>query len=62
VASAIPIALAANMVRIIVLVWLAAVYGPKTAMGFIHYGSGFVVFGVALVCLAWLARRLGAVR
>jgi exosortase len=62
VASAIPIALAANMVRIVVLVLLAAIYGPNVARGFIHYGSGLVVFGVALACLAWLARRLGEAR
>src|SRR3989338_3782147 len=45
VAASIPIALAANMVRIIVLILLSAIYGPQIAEGFIHYGSGIVVFG-----------------
>ncbi len=58
VASSIPIALVANMVRIIVLVLLAAVYGTEAAEGFLHYGSGIVVFGVALVILAWLSRAV----
>jgi exosortase len=58
VAASIPIALAANMVRILVLVVLAVVYGPKVADGFIHYGSGLVVFGVAVLALAALSRAL----
>ena len=58
VAASIPIALAANMVRIVTLVLLSAVYGPAVAESFIHYGSGLVVFGVAVAALAWLSRRL----
>ena len=58
VGSSIPIALGANMVRIIVLVLVAAIYGPKAAEGFIHYGSGFVVFGIALLALFGLSRAL----
>ena len=57
-----PIALAANMVRIIVLIMLSAIYGPQIAAGFIHYGSGIVVFGVALAILAWLSNRLVGTR
>lgn len=58
VAASIPIALVANMVRILVLIVLGAVYGPKAAAGFIHYGSGIVVFGIALVALAWFSHAL----
>ena len=58
VAASIPIALISNMVRILVLVLLSAIYGPQIAEGFIHYGSGFVVFGIALAALAWLSQRL----
>jgi len=58
VAASIPIALAANMVRILILVLLSAIYGPQIAEGFIHYGSGFVVFGIALAALAMLSTRL----
>ena len=58
VAASMPIALVANMVRIIVLVLLSAIYGPQIADSFIHYGSGMVVFAVALAVLAWLSRQL----
>ena len=58
VAASLPIALVANMVRIIGLVLLAVIYGPRVASGFLHYGSGIVVFGVALAALAWLSSRL----
>ena len=58
VAASIPIALVANIARIVVLVLLAAVYGPRAAEGFLHYGSGFVVFGVALATLVWITKRL----
>ena len=56
VASSIPISLLANMVRIVVLVLLSAIYGPQIADSFIHYGSGLVVFGVALMALTWLTK------
>src|SRR3989338_844683 len=58
VAAAIPIALASNMVRILVLVLLSAIYGPHIADTFIHYGSGLVVFGIAIAALAWLGNVL----
>ena len=58
VAASIPIALVANMMRIITLVLLSAIYGARIADGFIHYGSGIVVFGIALLALAWLTKRL----
>ncbi len=56
VAASIPIALLANIVRILVLVLLGVFYGPQAAEGFIHYGSGVVVFGLALLALTWLSR------
>jgi len=60
VAASIPIALASNMVRVIILVLLSAIYGPQVAESFIHFGSGIVVFGVALLTLAWLSKTLMA--
>ena len=60
VAVSMPIAVVANMVRILTLVLLAAIYGPQVADGFIHYGSGLVVFGLALLALAWVHRLLNA--
>ncbi len=58
VVCAVPIALFANIVRIVVLVILSAVYGPGVAESFIHGGSGFVVFIVALIALTALSRLL----
>jgi exosortase len=58
VGSSIPIALVSNMVRILLLVLLGAIYGPRVADGFIHYGSGIVVFGIALMALAWVSRTV----
>lgn len=58
IAASIPIALVANMSRILVLVLLSAIYGPKIADSFIHYGSGLVVFGIAIAALAWLGNLL----
>ena len=58
VGASIPISLVANMVRIVVLVLLSAIYGPRVAEGVLHYGSGVVVFGIALASLAWLSKSL----
>ena len=58
VAASIPIGLAANMVRILLLTALALLWGRAAAEGFLHYGSGLVVFGVALALLACLGRAL----
>ncbi len=55
VAAALPIALVANMVRILLLVFIAGLYGTQAAEGFIHYGAGTVVFGVALLTLIGLS-------
>ena len=58
VASAVPIALAANIVRIAFLSLIGLVFGLQAAEGFIHYGSGMVVFGVAFLMLTLLNRLL----
>lgn len=56
--ASVPIALIANMVRILILVLLSIIYGPQVAEGFIHYGSGLVVFGIALTALMGFSRLL----
>ena len=56
VAASMPIALVGNMARILILVMVAAIYGPAAASGFLHYGSGLVVFGIAIIALAWFSR------
>lgn len=58
IAASIPIALGANLVRILGIVVLAVVYGPQAAEGFIHYGSGVVVFGCALAALLALSHGM----
>ena len=55
---AVPIAILANMVRVVMLVLLSAIYGPQIADSFIHVGSGIVTFGVALAALAWLGQSV----
>lgn len=47
--SAIPIAVAVNVVRLTVTGALAAWVSPETAHGFLHDMSGLLIFGVALV-------------
>ncbi len=49
--SAIPIAIATNMARIVGTAVLADHYGAKVAMGFFHEFAGLAVFGAALVLL-----------
>ncbi len=58
IAASIPIALIANMVRIIIMVYLTAIYGAHIADTILHAGSGVLVFGVALLVLAWLSRTV----
>lgn len=55
--SAIPIAIAANMVRIILLATINDLYGEKVAMGFFHDFSGFLVFAFAFAGL-WIVGRI----
>jgi len=47
--SALPIALIANILRIVLLGWVSEVYGMKAAAGWIHDFSGFLLFFVAAI-------------
>lgn len=58
VSATVPVALVSNMIRILALVLFAMNLGPEAAQGFLHYGSGLVVFGVAIAVLAWLSALL----
>ena len=59
--SAVPIAIATNMARIVGTAILADRYGAKVAMGFFHEFAGLVVFGAALVLLFVVGAVLGRV-
>lgn len=47
--SAIPIAVAVNVIRLTITGAMAAWIGPETAHGFLHDMSGLIVFGAALI-------------
>lgn len=47
--SAIPIAVAVNVIRLSVTAAMAAWISPETAHGFLHDMSGLIIFGAALV-------------
>ena len=56
--SSIPIAIFANIVRIVLLAGIAEIYGIDAAVRFFHDFSGFVVFGLALGGLSIVGRVL----
>jgi exosortase len=49
VALSIPIAIVANIVRILVLILLTNYFGDSVAQGFAHFATGIFLFSVALV-------------
>lgn len=64
-ALSVPIAIGANIVRLVITAIGAYVWDPRIAQDFLHEFSGFVVFGVALISLfiagsslEWLSRKL----
>ena len=56
--SAVPIAVGANIVRIVILTLASEIYGTKFAMGWFHDTMGFVVFIIAFLALSLLAKAL----
>ncbi|MFH0764082.1 MAG: exosortase/archaeosortase family protein [Candidatus Omnitrophota bacterium] len=54
--SAVPIAVASNVVRIIMLATVNDLYGERAAMGFFHDFTGFLVFAIAFVGLFGVSR------
>jgi exosortase len=63
VLSAIPVAMAANILRVSGTGVLAHFFGDRVARGFLHEFSGMVVFAFGLLVLFlefWLLQRIGA--
>lgn len=59
--SAIPIAVAVNVVRLTITGGLAAWVGPETAHGFLHDMSGLIIFASALVLVYLLYSLLNKI-
>jgi exosortase len=58
VASVVPFAIAANVVRVMVSVKLVPVFGAEAAQGLLHQGFGVVAFAVGTLAVVGLARLL----
>lgn len=54
--SSVPIAVASNVMRIIMLATVNDLYGEKAAMGFFHDFTGFFVFAIAFAGLFGVSR------
>lgn len=61
IASILPIAFAANVVRVMVLVLVTYHFGDEAGQGFIHDSAGVVLFVVALLFLFALDSLLGLI-
>ena len=57
-ASAVPIALLSNFLRITFLLWVSFVYGKKAASGFVHDFSGYMVFVLGFLGLVLVSKIL----
>jgi exosortase len=51
VALAIPVAIGANILRIIVLILLTYFFGDEVAQGFLHFAAGIFLFSAALLLI-----------
>lgn len=60
--SAVPIAVALNVVRLTITALLARQYGPEVANGFLHDFSGFLVFAMAVVIVLLLNKLLSKIK
>ena len=60
-ALTIPIAVAANILRIVILILLTVFAGDAVAQGFMHFAAGIVVFVIALSLIFALDAGLAAV-
>jgi len=63
--SAIPVAIAVNVIRLTITAMAAAWIGPEAAHGFLHDMSGLIIFGAALILMylsysviGWVEKRI----
>jgi exosortase len=56
--SAVPIAVASNLLRVTGLLWVADAFGPRIGLGFYHTVASPVVFVAAVVLMAVVGRGL----
>ena len=61
IAFIIPIAIMANIVRILILILLTYVGGNDLAQGYLHFTAGMVVFAIALILVFAVDRLLAAI-
>jgi exosortase len=58
---AVPIAIVANILRIMTLILLTYNFGDRVAQGFLHYTAGFFLFAMALLLVFALDRLFGVI-
>ncbi|HEX4182355.1 MAG TPA: exosortase V [Caulobacteraceae bacterium] len=58
---AVPIAIVANILRIMTLILLTYGFGDEVAQGFLHYTAGFFLFAMALLLVFALDRLFGVI-
>ena len=57
-AASIPLAMAGNIVRIVLIALVGVWFGTDVAVGFYHDYSGYVVFAVAILLMIWVGSLL----
>jgi exosortase len=58
---AVPIAIVANILRIMILILLTYYFGDSVAQGFLHYTAGFFLFAMSLVLVFSLDRLFSTI-
>jgi exosortase len=58
----IPIAILANIIRIVILVLLTYFFGDQVAQSFVHFAAGIVLFSTALLLVFGVDKLLGLIR
>ncbi|HPN57310.1 MAG TPA: exosortase/archaeosortase family protein [Candidatus Omnitrophota bacterium] len=56
--TTIPIAIITNVCRVVFLATVSEIWGPESAVGFIHDASGFLIFALAFVLLLGVSKAI----